>query len=1071
MMTAKPIEDIYPLSPLQKSFLFHSRLDPASTAYLVQLFWVIEGPLDESAFRRAWEEIFRRHAILRTDFAWKNLEEPVQIVYRESRIDFERSDARGGGDEEIERLLLADRATPFDLGRAPLARLRLVRVRRELHYFLLSFHHILLDGWLLGVVLKEAFALYRAFRSGEEPVVPASRPYRDYVAWLVSQREVGSSEAYWRRVLGGFREPNRLSLGSGGAPDHREIHVTLSRDVSRELHAVARRGRLTLASLLQGLWALVVSRESGDDDVVFGATVSGRPSELAGVESMVGLFINTVPVRVRIRPETPFIAWLSELQRLSVDSPHYESVPPMEIQGYSDVPRGLPLYESLIVFQNYPHDRGLELAPDLTVEGVRHWSATEIPLHLRVRPGEPLGLDLVHDRSKVDDPRADSILAYLSEALRAISTDPNRRSSELLLIGAEASTRARMEPLSPRAEFTRFEVEPEASIARRFRQVVRKHPERIAIETDAGSWSYEALDRASGAVARRVAESLAGDGRVGLLFEHGAPMVVALLSTARAGKVYVPLDPEYPRRRLEDILSDSRPSLLLTNGRNRELARTLTSGSMPIVDIDSIDVTDADAGFEEPVSPGALAYLLYTSGSTGRPKGVMQSHENALHHVRAYTHSLGIDCRDRMTLLSSIGFDAAVVDVLGALLNGATLCPFDVRERGASALGRFLVEREISIYHSTPTVFRAFLETLRPETRFENVRLVVLGGEEVNVPDVQLFSRHFGTDSLLLNLYGATEVTLAHLHAVRGEETSVPLGKPVAGIETWLLDREGRRAARFGEIGIRSRYLALGYWNRPEETAERFLADPDDPARGDRRLYRTGDLGRLRADGTLEFAGRKDFLVKLRGQRVETGEVEAVLAESGRVSKSVVLAREIEGERALVAYVVPGSPAPTARDLRRYLADRLPDYMVPARIELVPSIPMTPTGKVDRRALPEPGVEPEKRQAARETPRTEAEELVAGIWSQVLRIERFSIRDNFFDLGGHSLRLTQVAARLTDAFGVEVPLRDLFDHPTIETLARRLESRFPERVQDGRLSETVENTANHAIGGSNLLDR
>jgi acyl-coenzyme A synthetase/AMP-(fatty) acid ligase/acyl carrier protein len=423
-----------------------------------------------------------------------------------------------------------------------------------------------------------------------------------------------------------------------------------------------------------------------------------------------------------------------------------------------------------------------------------------------------------------------------------------------------------------------------------------------------------------------------------------------------------------------------------------------------------------------------------------------------------------------LTRRSSIGFDAAGLDVFGALLNGATLCPFDARERGIAALGRFLAEKEISIYHSTPTVFRAFAETLRAGERFRSVRLVVLGGEEVTSGDQDLFAAHFREDAVLVNLYGATEATLAHLHASTGSgrpggrgqqgKTSVPLGKPVEGIETWLLDREGRRAAKFGEIGIRSRFVALGYWNRPEETAARFLPDPVDPDEGGHRIYRTGDLGRLRADGTLEFVGRRDFLVKLRGQRVETGEVEAALAESGLVSKSVVLAREIEGETVLVAYVVPGSPAPTARELQRAISDRLPDYMVPARFVLLSSIPMTPTGKVDRRALPEPGARDEDADAALAAPRTPAEELVKGVWSQVLRSDRIALRENFFDVGGHSLKLTQVASRLEDLLGAEVPLRELFDHPTIESLAERLETRFPSLSRDKK-SVTGPREANH----------
>ncbi|MGH9334021.1 MAG: non-ribosomal peptide synthetase, partial [Vicinamibacteria bacterium] len=1004
-----------------------------------------------------------------TDFAWKNLDEPLSVVYRERPIDFAIVDQPRDGEEEIERILREDRAQPIDLGKAPLARLRLFRVSENLHYFLWSFHHILLDGWSLGILLKEVFALYQSFRfSSGKPALPKAPPYRDYIAWLSNQRRRSPGGPFWRRVLSGFREPNRLSWNHGAVTEHREIHFSLPPEVGERLHAVVRRNHLTLNSLIQGLWALVVCRESGDDDVVFGATVSGRPSELRGVENMVGLFINTLPVRTRIRREAPFVAWVGELQKLAVECRQHEHTPPLEVLGASEVPRGLPLYESLLVFENYPLDQDLKRpANDLAITGARYWSHTELPLHLRVRPGDPLRLDLTYDRSAVDDERAESILAFLSTALAAVVDRPERSCSDLLLLDAGARASVTMIPLPPRGGFVPFETEVGSSIPQRFREVVRKRGGRIAIESGARSWTYEEIDRASDSLAAELGERLPAGARVGLLLPHDAPMVVALLAALKAGKAYVPLDPHFPRRRLEDILEDARPELLVTSARSLGLARELSRGGIPLVDIDAAGAREGTTSLEGPLPPDALAYLLYTSGSTGRPKGVMQSHRNVLHHVRAYTRSLGIDGEDRLTLLSSFGFDAAVLDVFGALLNGATLIPFDIRERGFAPLGRFLDEKRITVYHSTPTVFRAFAESQKPGARFPRVRLVVLGGEEVVPSDGDLFERHFTEDSVLVNLFGATEATLSHLHPLyrrSGAAGSVPLGFPVEGTEAWLLDREGRRTVPFGEIGIRSPYLALGYWNRPEETRERFLAVPG----SEERIYRTGDLGRLRSDGTLEFLGRKDFLVKIRGQRVETGEVESALAESGRVAKSLVVAQEIEGEPALVAYVVPKSPPPAESDLRSFLWKRLPDPMIPARFQFLASLPMTLTGKVDRMALlslaqgADPSAARPDPESEGDVPRTPVEELVSEIWRHVLRAgsKRIPLHANFFDIGGHSLRLTQVASRLTEALGAEVPLRDLFEHPTIETLARRLERRFPELGPALVKSiETIENRA------------
>ena len=478
------------------------------------------------------------------------------------------------------------------------------------------------------------------------------------------------------------------------------------------------------------------------------------------------------------------------------------------------------------------------------------------------------------------------------------------------------------------------------------------------------------------------------------------------------------------------------------------MAKELTKGALPLINIDEINGSASVEAINISIPPDTVAYLLYTSGSTGKPKGVMQNHRNVLHHIRNYTNNLHICAEDRLTLLSSYGFDAAVMDIFGALLNGATLYPIDIKEEGFGALYQQLVGQKITIYHSTPTVYRYFIGSLSSEKTLSFTRLVVLGGEEVFKKDVELYKKHFPPACLFVNGLGPTESTVSLQYFISQDteiaRTSVPVGYPVEDTEILLLNEAGKEVAIYGEIAIRSPHLALGYWQKTELTETSFLSDPTG---GSRRIYRTGDMGRLLPDGKLEFVGRKDFQVKVRGFRIELGEIEVVLAQHPSVVETVVIAREDQlGDKQLVAYVVLNKkPAVTNNELRNFLRQKLPDYMIPSAFVSLDSLPLTPNGKIDRRALPAPDSERPVAEDSYVAPRNSIEEVLAGIWCEILGLKEVGIHDNFFELGGHSLLATQVMSRLRKVFEIEIPLRTLFESPTVEELAFALLQREGER--------------------------
>ena len=586
------------------------------------------------------------------------------------------------------------------------------------------------------------------------------------------------------------------------------------------------------------------------------------------------------------------------------------------------------------------------------------------------------------------------------------------------------------------------------SIGRVFEVQVRRVPQSIAIASKNYQWTYQTLNSRVNATANYILNRCDnGLERIALLLENDAPAIASILAVLKLGKTYVPLDPTYPPSRLTYILEDSQAEVILTNNKNWDLAQKISQGKIAGINIDRTESSTAIPNLALSISPETPAYILYTSGSTGLPKGVVQTHRNILHFIRAYSNNIHITGADKLTLLSSYSFDAAIIDIFAALLNGATLCPFDLKQESFASLGKWLRQEKVTIYHSTPTAYRQLVETLTEmivagQTQLDWIRFVVLGGEAALKTDVDAYKRYFTSDCLLMNLMGCSESSFNFQYVIDKKMEIpgkvVPVGYPVEETELLLLDEVGNPALEFGEIAIRSAYIALGYWQKPELTETVFLPAPEG---GKRRIYRSGDLGRLRPDGTLEFLGRQDFQVKIRGFRVELGEIEATLGQHPKVLSVVAASREDRpGNARLVAYIVPDRQVvPTIRELRSFLCERLPDYMVPSAFVMLDALPLTPNNKIDRLALPAPEASRAQLSTPFVRPTSHSQEVLADIWSALLGVE-VGIHDNFFELGGHSLLAARVLSRSRDAFDIDLPVNALFECPTIAELTLAIET-------------------------------
>ena len=1059
VMTKRNIEDIYPLSPLQQGLLFHTLYSAQPGVYVTQLCLTFKGNLNCLELQNAWQTVANMHAVFRTFPVWKQCTKPIQIVRREISLPWQQLDWCSLSDRQqqiqLDTLLESDRQKGFNLNQAPLMRFILIQLRDDVYTLVWSFHHILLDGWSMGLLLQEAFNTYTTNLTGRS--VPHLPPfsYRSYVVWLEQQSQEKSLQ-FWREALQGFKGPtqlptdHRVGFEITSSSRHYEEKLSLDASTTSTLKQFAQQHHLTLNTLMQGAWALLLSHYSNSDDVVFGVTVSGRQGGLSGIETGVGLFINTLPMRVKVPVDTPLQLWLTDLQAGFAELSQYEHTPLADIQRVSQIPSNARLFDSIVIFENYPApSSALTSQAGLEVQQVRPLEQSHYPLTVIIVPGELLQITVMGEARSFERDTVGRILGHLQTVLANMAANFNQRLWDIAyLTQAERHQLAKWN--DNRAGFP-----VHASISQLFEAQAERSPQAAALKYLDAEWTYDCLNRRANQMAHYLQSlELGATPIIGVCLERSLDLVATLLAILKIGAVYLPLDPAYPSSRLAWMLEDAKAAALITE---RSLGNGLTVAKgdgeavgdlhqgvrLICLDLEQGAIAQQSVkNLDRPVN-NEIAYVIYTSGSTGTPKGVLGTHRGAINRFEWMWKAYPFEPHEICCQKTSLSFVDSVWEIFGPLLQGikTVIVPDSILLDSAQFLDMLGCDRITRIV-LVPSLLRVLLESLEEYPHSLPALKLWIASGEVLTPDVcQQFQNRL-PNAVLLNLYGSSEVSAdVTAHAVSAPANSVPIGSPISNTEVYILDRHRQPVPInvAGELYIGGAGLAAGYLHRPKLTNERFIphlfcSEPE------AKLFKTGDLARYRSNGQIEFLGRVDDQIKVRGYRIEVGEIEAALAQHSGIKESVVTAQtDRSGDFKLVAYWIGASAqTPAATELRQFLASKLPGFMVPSSFIRLEKLPLNPNGKVDRSKLASVSVVHTPSTQSFISPKTDIEEKLVEIWKHILQTEHVGVEDNFFDLGGHSLLMMRVHNQLEVRLNCKISIVELFQYPTIRTLAQRL---------------------------------
>jgi amino acid adenylation domain-containing protein len=1046
---ARPTEA--PASYAQQRMWILDRLETANAAFNIARAFRLRGPLDAPAMQRAAAEMVARHAALRTVFAERS-GEPVQVIHPAGGFELPvESLEHLPADERFahaERLAGAEARAGFDLARGPLFRARLLRLDGDDHVLLITMHHIVSDGWSMGLFFRELVALYTAFAQGQPSPLPApALQYADYARWQRGQTEaLERGVAYWTGRLAGAPALLEMPWDRPRPPVQSFRGATISRPVPPELaeavQRTARDERATLFMVMLAAWQLLLSRHNGQQTVVVGSPVAGR--NRTELEGLIGCFLNLLPLRADVDGDFTFRELLARVRESTLEAFQHQEVPferIVEALGVDRILSHSPVFQAGFVVENAP--AGSNGIPGLTVQPLGQSSGTaKLDLRLAVTEGAAsLHLSLTYASDLFDAGTAERLLDRYLRVLQQATAHPERRLSALEWMGADERTQLQGMMDGGAADFPRG-----LCLHQLFADRAARMPDAVALVHAGETVTFAELDARANRLAHYlVARGVRPESRVGICLPRGIDLVVGILGVLKAGGAYIPLDPGYPAERLSYMLADSGAGIVLTASN---VADRVADSAAEVVRVDEIRAELASYLSDAPVTavdPSNLAYVVYTSGSTGKPKGVATPHRGVISYMMHLQRDYGISVDDTIVPLAALSFDASVRELLGSLCAGAHIVFADEDERmdPPRLLARLRNEPVTAVMAIVPSLLRALVDAAEGEgSTVDTLRLILASGEAL---PGELARRALAVfpNAKLVNQWGATEATLSMTRYFApkdaGEET-LSLGGPIANMRAYVLD-DALRAVPVGVAGeayLGGVGITRGYVDQPALTAERFLPDSFSTEPG-ARMYRNGDRVRWRHDGTLEFLGRTDHQIKIRGVRIEPAEVEAALLAHDSVREAIVVAREDGGEKRLVAYVTAAAGATASpTELRASLEARLPAFMVPSAVVVLDAMPLSPNGKIDRRQLPAPEFTAQEETYV--APSTPAEEVIAGIWAEVLAAARVGAHDNFFALGGHSLLATRVVSRLRDAFGVEVSLRALFEAPTVAGLAERVEA-------------------------------
>ncbi len=1068
-----------PLSFTQEAMWFLSELAPESNYYNVPMALRLHGHIDHTTLERAIYALVERHEVLRTRFVCR-ASVPEQIIgpaeLQLPLVDFTGL-PRDAQESEIRAFVVRELATRFNLAIGPLLRAHFLRLADDEHVLVLTMHHIITDAWSNAILLRELGAAYDALADKRAlPFEPLPVRFIDYAQW---QRKRMSGDHlsllldYWRQQLDGAEQSLALPFDYPRPPIQRHLGgretITIEAELAEKLQSLAQAEGVTLFMLLLAVFSVLLSRYSDQRDIIVAAPTSGR--DRTDIEQLVGPLINTLLLRSSLDGDPAFRDLVRRVRDLSLDAFSHQELPFEKLVEALQPHRDLalnPIFQVMFDVQKVP--QAIDISTRFTIDLLDVDNTIEkFDLTLWIDDlGADLRLRLSYNRDLFEAPTAQRLLVHFRRLAEAVTDDPTTRISQLpLMTGVE-----REHLLLRGWNDTKTEFPSDKCIHQLFEERALKTPDAVALVFEEESLSYSELNRRANQLAHYLRKlGVKPDVRVGVCVERSFEMVVALMAVLKAGGAYVPLDPTYPDERLRFMLEDCTPVTLLTQSNLEKLFSGFGDG-VPVIDLKATsawqDLPDTNPGPDSVgLTPNHLAYVIYTSGSTGNPKGVMVQHRGVVNRLIWMQRTYELDPSEAVLQKTPYGFDVSVWEFFWTLSAGARLVM--ARPEGHKNPGYLITaiqQNKITTIHFVPSMFQVFLEHPDALSIPALVR-VVCSGEALSAQLLQRFRERF-PNATLHNLYGPTEASVdvtAWSCPSDFNLSFVPIGKPIANTRIYILDVNGEPVpiGVIGELYIAGVQVARGYLNRPELTAEKFLADPF-AADAEERMYRTGDLGRWLADGNIEFLGRNDFQVKIRGFRIELGEIEARLMAYPGVREVVVIAHEDSpGDKRLVAYYTSNAEqgALGAEQFRSHLSASLPEYMVPAAYVHLQSMPLTPSGKLNRKALPAPDADAYSTRRY-EPPQGEIEIKLAAIWSEVLKLDRVGRHDNFFDLGGHSLRAIQLMARVREALQIELPLATVFEYPDVLRFAEHTETLlwvakgFSQRASDGSMREEME---------------
>ncbi|MBR0633284.1 non-ribosomal peptide synthetase [Bacillus altitudinis] len=1033
------VQDMYYLSPMQEGMLFHTLHHQEKGFYVEQMDMNVKGTLRHDLLEKSMNIIVERYDIFRTVFLHEKVKRPVQVVLKNRPFQLDVVDIQDLSESEqlerIDRFKQKDQLRGFDLSKDLLMRASVFQTGPSSYRWIWSYHHILLDGWCFGLVVQELFAIYHALLHDIPYRLEPVKPYKEYIQWLEKQDKQASLE-YWTQSLAGFEGQSTFKEQRKQTNEHElgEIEWAMSKEETAALSELALQQNATLSSALQSAWSILLSRYQRSNDVLFGTVVSGRPSDLAGVDRMVGLFINVIPRRIQLTDQMTFRSLLSETQQQSLAAEPHQYIPIYDIQAKAGQQQ---LIDHIVVFENVPAAKKDEQESLLgfTVEDMNVYEKSNYDLNLLASPGEQLQLKLAFNQRAFDPAFVRKLKDQLTLLIKGAIKHPDQSVHTLTLVTKQEKQRMLEEWNAPELEHDQL------YLTKWFEHNVRKQPNAVALSAGDYTMTYAELNEQANRLARHLQKNGVGHQTVtAILAERTPELIVSLLAVLKAGATYVPIDPDYPESRIQYMLKDSGATHLLTHSSFINQTRSLAFDGTYLFADDQEILLMSSENLPLEARLDDTAYIMYTSGTTGQPKGIMTTHSNIARVVKN-TNYLTILETDTLLSLSNSVFDGFTFDVYGALLNGAKLVlPQKETILDMGKLTELIKGEHISVMFVPTALFHLLVDEGTDWMR--GVRKVLFGGERASVQHVRKAFDVMGKGRLL-NVYGPTESTVFATYypideAIPLEAHSIPIGKPLNQTGAYILSehRQLQPIGMVGELCLSGKGLAKGYLNRPDLTKQVFIAHPF--AAGE-RLYRTGDLAYFREDGLIEYAGRVDDQVKIRGHRIELTEIEANLLMHPGVKQAVLLADHDETNHTrLLAYITCDDAwKGKLDDIKSRLKERLPAYMLPHELIELENLPLTPNGKVDKRQLPKPEAPQGNRRV--KLPANEVEQKLLVMWREVLEREDISTDDHFFELGGHSLKAMSLLSKVSKEFEVQVPIHLLFETPTIEALSRYIQ--------------------------------